>query len=383
MSDLVLVINAGSSSLKYQLIDPASGEVCAKGLVERIGEDGSDVPDHEAALRHALDDMGDRLDPAHLLAIGHRVVHGGAEFSGPTLIDSRVRDIIADLAPLAPLHNPAHLHGIDATLELFPTIPQVAVFDTAFHQTMPAPAYTYAVPLRWRVDYKIRRYGFHGTSHSFVSRRAADLLGRPVEDTALVVLHLGNGCSATAVLGGKSVDTSMGLTPLEGLVMGTRSGDVDPSLSSYLLRVANLDAAAVDRALNKESGLLALAGVNDARTVIERHREGDERARLALDVMVHRLVKYVGAYAAELGRLDAIVLTGGIGEHAAVVRAMLAERLGLFGVVLDDDANERGSGERFITTRDSATAMLVVPTNEELEIATQAASLVASQPGQS
>lgn len=383
MSDLVLVINAGSSSLKYQLIDPASGEVCAKGLVERIGEDGSDVPDHEAALRHALDDMGDRLDPAHLLAIGHRVVHGGAEFSGPTRIDSRVRDIIADLAPLAPLHNPAHLHGIDATLELFPTIPQVAVFDTAFHQTMPAPAYTYAVPLRWRVDYKIRRYGFHGTSHSFVSRRAADLLGRPVEDTALVVLHLGNGCSATAVLGGKSVDTSMGLTPLEGLVMGTRSGDVDPSLSSYLLRVANLDAAAVDRALNKESGLLALAGVNDARTVIERHREGDERARLALDVMVHRLVKYVGAYAAELGRLDAIVLTGGIGEHAAVVRAMLAERLGLFGVVLDDDANERGSGERFITTRDSATAMLVVPTNEELEIATQAASLVASQPGQS
>lgn len=383
MSDLVLVINAGSSSLKYQLIDPASGEVCAKGLVERIGEDGSDVPDHEAALRHALDDMGDRLDPAHLLAIGHRVVHGGAEFSGPTLIDSRVRDIIADLAPLAPLHNPAHLHGIDATLELFPSIPQVAVFDTAFHQTMPAPAYTYAVPLRWRVDYKIRRYGFHGTSHSFVSRRAADLLGRPVEDTALVVLHLGNGCSATAVLGGKSVDTSMGLTPLEGLVMGTRSGDVDPSLSSYLLRVANLDAAAVDRALNKESGLLALAGVNDARTVIERHREGDERARLALDVMVHRLVKYVGAYAAELGRLDAIVLTGGIGEHAAVVRAMLAERLGLFGVVLDDDANERGSGERFITTRDSATAMLVVPTNEELEIATQAASLVASQPGQS
>lgn len=383
MSDLVLVINAGSSSLKYQLIDPASGEVCAKGLVERIGEDGSDVPDHEAALRHALDDMGDRLDPAHLLAIGHRVVHGGAEFSGPTLIDSRVRDIIADLAPLAPLHNPAHLHGIDATLELFPSIPQVAVFDTAFHQTMPAPAYTYAVPLRWRVDYKIRRYGFHGTSHSFVSRRAADLLGRPVEDAALVVLHLGNGCSATAVLGGKSVDTSMGLTPLEGLVMGTRSGDVDPSLSAYLLRVANLDAAAVDLALNKESGLLALAGVNDARTVIERHGEGDEQARLALAVMVHRLVKYVGAYAAELGRLDAIVLTGGIGEHAALVRAMLAERLGLFGVALDEDANERGSGERFITTRDSVTAMLVVPTNEELEIATQAASLVASQPGQS
>lgn len=376
MSDLVLVINAGSSSLKYQLLDPVDGSIHAKGLVERIGEDGSDVPDHEAALRHALDDMGDRLDPEHLLAIGHRVVHGGAEFSGPTLIDARVRGIIEDLAPLAPLHNPAHLHGIDATLELFPGIPQVAVFDTAFHQSMPAPAYTYAVPRQWRVDYKIRRYGFHGTSHSYVSRRAADLLGRPIEETALVVLHLGNGCSATAVLGGRSVDTSMGLTPLEGLVMGTRSGDVDPSLGAYLMRVANLDAAAVDRALNKESGLLALAGVNDARTVTERYLAGDEQARLAMDVSVHRLVKYIGAYAAELGRLDAIVLTGGIGEHGSELRRMLAERLGLFGVDLDADSNENGSGERFITTPDSRTAMLVVPTNEELEIATQAAGLV-------
>lgn len=376
MSDLVLVINAGSSSLKYQLIDPTDGSVHAKGLVERIGEAGSDVPDHEAALRHALDDMGDRLDPAHLLAIGHRVVHGGAEFSGATLIDARVRDIIEELSPLAPLHNPAHLHGIDATLELFPGIPQVAVFDTAFHQTMPASAYTYAVPLRWRVDYKIRRYGFHGTSHAYVSRRAAELLGRPLEETALVVLHLGNGCSATAVSGGRSIDTSMGLTPLEGLVMGTRSGDVDPSLSSYLLRVAGLDAAAVDRMLNKESGLHALAGVNDARTVTERYLEGDEQARLALDVMVHRLVKYIGAYAAELGRLDAVVLTGGIGEHGSVVRGMLAERLGLFGVVLDGDANEHGTGERFITTPESGTAMLVIPTNEELEIATESAELV-------
>lgn len=376
MSDLVLVINAGSSSLKYQLLDPVTGQIHAKGLVERIGEAGSDVPDHEVALRHALDDMGDRLDPDHLLAIGHRVVHGGAEFSGATLIDARVRDIIEDLAPLAPLHNPAHLHGIDATLELFPGIPQVAVFDTAFHQSMPAPAYTYAVPLRWRVDYKIRRYGFHGTSHSYVSRRAADLLNRPIEETALVVLHLGNGASATAVLGGHSIDTSMGLTPLEGLVMGTRSGDIDPSVSSYLLRVANLDAAEVDRMLNTESGLLALAGVSDARTVSERYLAGDEHARLALDVMVHRLVKYVGAFAAELGRVDAIVLTGGIGERGADVRRMLAERLGLFGVVLDAEANDHGTGERFITTPASGTAMLVIPTNEELEIATQSAELV-------
>ena len=375
---LVLVVNSGSSSLKYQLIDPDTGQVRAKGLVERIGEAGSDVADHATALHRALADMGDRLDAAHLLAIGHRVVHGGARFSGPTLIDDAVRSAIAELAPLAPLHNPANLQGIEATTELFPGVAQVAVFDTAFHQTIPPAAYTYAVPREWREDLRVRRYGFHGTSHSYVSRRAAALLGQAPADTALVVLHLGNGCSATAVLGGRSVDTSMGLTPLEGLVMGTRSGDVDPSLHAYLQRLTGMDAEAVDQALNKRSGLLGLSGVNDCRTVTERAAAGDPDAELALDVMVHRLVKYTGAYAAELGRLDAVVLTGGIGEHAADVRRMLAGRLGLLGIELDPEANERGQGERRITTAASRTAMLVVPTNEELEIAVEAAQLVRS-----
>jgi acetate kinase len=322
--------------------------------------------------------MGDRLDAAHLLVIGHRVVHGGSRFSGPTLIDDTVRSAIAELAPLAPLHNPANLQGIEATTELFPGVAQVAVFDTAFHQTIPPAAYTYAVPREWREDLRVRRYGFHGTSHSYVSRRAAALLGQEPADTALVVLHLGNGCSATAVLGGRSVDTSMGLTPLEGLVMGTRSGDVDPSLHAYLQRLTGMDAEAVDQALNKRSGLLGLTGVNDCRTVTDRAAVGDPDAELALDVMVHRLVKYTGAYAAVLGRLDAVVLTGGIGEHAADVRRMLAERLGLLGIELDHDANESGRGERRITTAASRTAMLVVPTNEELEIAVEAAQLVRS-----
>jgi acetate kinase len=373
---LVLVVNSGSSSLKYQLIDPDSGQVHAKGLVERIGESGSDVADHGGALQLALTAMGARLDPEHLLAVGHRVVHGGARFSGPTLIDDSVRSAIAELAPLAPLHNPANLQGIEATVELFAGIPQVAVFDTAFHQTIPAAAYTYAVPREWRDDLRVRRYGFHGTSHAYVSRRAARLLGRPLEDTAFVVLHLGNGCSATAVLAGESVDTSMGLTPLEGLVMGTRSGDVDPSLGAYLSRLTGMDAEAVDQALNKRSGLLGLTGANDCRTVSERAAGGDPEARLALDVMVHRLVKYTGAYAAVLGRVDAVVLTGGIGEHASDVRAMLAGRLELLGVELDRAANENGGGERHITTESSRTAMLVIPTNEELEIAVQAADLV-------
>ena len=375
-TSVVLVVNAGSSSLKYQLIDPGTGQVHAKGLIERIGEDGSDVPDHGAALRLALTDMGERLDAVALLAIGHRVVHGGDRFSGPTLIDEDVCAAIRETAPLAPLHNPANLQGIEATLGLFPAVPQVAVFDTAFHQSIPEAAYTYAVPRHWREDLQVRRYGFHGTSHSYVSRRAAELLGRPLEDTALVVLHLGNGCSASAVLGGRSVDTSMGLTPLEGLVMGTRSGDVDPSLGAYLFRMTGMDAETFDRVLNKESGLLGLAGDNDCRSVTERAGAGDPAADLALRVMVHRLVKYVGGYAAVLDRLDAVVLTGGIGEHAVKVRELLAAGLGLFGVDLDDEANNLGAGERAITTAGSRTPLLVIPTNEELEIATPSAEIV-------
>lgn len=376
MSTLVLVINAGSSSLKYQLLDPATGQKHAKGLIERIGEAGSDVPTHSDALSRAIEQMGDVLAPDRLLGIGHRVVHGGSRFAAATIIDEEVREAIEAVSELAPLHNPANLQGIEATTALFPDVPQVAVFDTAFHQSLPPAAYTYAVPREWREAYQVRRYGFHGTSHSYVSRRAADLLGTPLGETALVVLHLGNGCSATAVLGGESVETSMGLTPLEGLVMGTRSGDVDPSLGAYLGRVAGMDLETVDRALNKESGLLGLTGVNDFRSLETRAASGDEDALLAIEVVLHRLVKYIGAYAAVLGRLDAVVLTGGIGENGADLRESLAHALGLFGVVLDEESNARGTGERFITTRESRTALLVVPTNEELEIAVQAAEVI-------
>ncbi len=381
---LVLVINAGSSSLKYQLLDPGSGHLHAKGIVERIGEPDSGCPDHTAALRLALEAMTHevgQLDATLLLAVGHRVVHGGARFSGPTLIDDQVRSTIADLAPLAPLHNPANLQGIEATSTLFPDVPQVAVFDTAFHATIPAAAHTYAVPAAWRTTHRVRRYGFHGTSFSYVTRRAAALLGRDLAETNLVVLHLGNGCSACAVQGGHSLDTSMGLSPLEGLVMGTRSGDVDPSLGAYLARVAGLDEAAYDRSLNRDSGLLALAGVSDFRAVTQRAAQGDDDAGLALDVVVHRLVKYVGGYAALLSRVDAIVLTGGIGEHSVVLRARLADRLGLLGVDLDIEANETGSGERAVTTPASRTPMLVVPTNEELEIARECLDVLTSSSG--
>jgi acetate kinase len=373
---LVLVVNSGSSSLKYQLIDPASGENHAKGVIERIGEPGSQVPDHGAALDRALDEMGGRLDPAALLAVGHRVVHGGSRFAAATVVDEAVRAAIADLAPLAPLHNPANLQGIEATTRIFPEVPQVAVFDTAFHHSLPAAAYTYAVPQEWREAYGVRRYGFHGTSLSYVARRAALLLEKDLAATDLVVLHLGNGCSACAVRGGRSIETSMGLSPLEGLVMGTRSGDVDPSLGAYLHRIADLDAPGYDRALNRESGLLGLAGVSDLRSVEHRLADGDPAAALAVDVMVHRLVKYVGAYAAVLGRVDGLVLTGGIGEHSPLVRARLAERLGLLGVELDPQANAGGDPERFVSAATSRTAMMVVPTNEELEIARQAAGVV-------
>ena len=367
---LVLVINAGSSSLKYQLIDVDSETTLVKGLIER-------VTDHGAALRLALDQIeleGHVL--TDLLAIGHRVVHGGSRFSDPVVITDEVRAAVDDLVPLAPLHNPASLLGIDAAIAAFPHVPQVAVFDTAFHQSIPAPAHTYAVPAQWREEFRVRRYGFHGTSIRYVTGRSAVLLGRPVADTNLVVLHLGNGCSAAAIRDGHSVDTSMGLTPLEGLVMGTRSGDVDPALGAYLGRVAGLSLAEVDTALNKASGLLGLAGVQDFREVLERRASGDAAAGLAFDVVVHRLVKYVGAYAVELGRVDGLVFTGGIGEHAAPLRAAVLDRLGLLGVVLDPAANDSGSGERVVTDAESAIPAYVIPTDEELEIARQAAEVV-------
>jgi acetate kinase len=394
----VLVLNSGSSSIKYQLIDMTTRARLAGGLVERIGEAGpgrlrhsnlgtgetveteQEFPDHTAgmaAVLTAFAEAGPALDPAALTAVGHRVVHGGERFDRPVLIDDEVVAQIKTLSPLAPLHNPANLVLIKEARRIFPEVPQVAVFDTAFHQTLPPAAYTYAVPEKWRSELGVRRYGFHGTSHQYVSRRAAELLGRPPEDVNLIVLHLGNGASATAVAGGRSVDTSMGLTPLEGLVMGTRSGDVDPALPAYLARMAGLGSQDVDAALNKESGLLALAGSNDMRDVEAAAADGDEAARLALDVYCHRLRKYIGAYYATLGRVDALVFTAGIGENAAGIRARSLVGLGHLGMTVDAERNAAPSREaRRISPDGAAVAVLVVPTDEEIEIAEQSLSVV-------
>ncbi|WP_256840309.1 acetate/propionate family kinase [Ornithinimicrobium faecis] len=390
----VLVINAGSSSLKYQLVVADSGESLATGLIERIGlddgrarhsVDGQDhvleqeIPDHAAAfdvLTAQFAEHGPDLQTAAPVAVGHRVVHGGAQFASTVLIDDEVLATLRRLVPLAPLHNPGNIAGIETALETFPDLPQVAVFDTAFHQTMPPAAYTYAVPLSWRQTFNIRAYGFHGTSHAYVSRRVADLLDRPLEETNTVVLHLGNGASACAVQGGRSVDTSMGLSPLGGLVMGTRPGDLDPGLPAHLSRVAGMTLPEFDHALNKESGLQALAGDSDFRQVMERRDAGDEAAGLAFDVVVHRLVRHLGALALVLGRLDAIAFTAGIGENSPELRAAVLERAGLLGVALDAAANESPDGETRISTADSAVAAFVVPTNEEWEIAREATRLL-------
>ena len=397
----VLVVNAGSSSLKYQLVDTTTQSALAKGSIERIGErssearhetlDGSGgkrhplkksgpIATHRDALawaRSAFREAGPDLDRLGLLAVGHRVVHGGDRFSDPVIVTEDVMTAIEELEPLAPLHNPAHLEGIRVAIETFPGVPQVVVFDTAFHHAMPAHSYTYAVPRSWREEHRVRRYGFHGTSYAYVTRRAAAVLEKPVEDTKLVVLHLGNGASAAAISGGRSIDTSMGLTPLAGLVMGTRSGDIDPGVFSFMVR-NGMTASDVDAALNRESGLKGLSGTNDFREVDQLVAENDPDGRLAFDVTAYRLRKYIGAYAVALGRLDAVVFTAGIGEHAPRLRAAVCHDLGILGVELDEEANlAAGGGERRISTEASAAAVLVIPTNEELEIATQAAALVA------
>jgi acetate kinase len=390
----VLVLNAGSSSLKYQLIDMDDRSVAASGLVERIGEDGArlehrrpgteplveggGIVDHAAALDAVLgafERTGGLTDAP--VAVGHRVVHGGARFSGPTVIDDGVLAQIRDLVPLAPLHNPANIAGIEVARQRYPDTPQVAVFDTAFHATMPPRAWRYALPRELADRLRIRRYGFHGTSHGYVARKAAEHLGRPLEALNLVTLHLGNGCSAAAVAGGRCIDTSMGLTPLGGLVMGTRSGDLDPGVVTHLHREGGLDLDEIDTILNTQSGLRGLAGSNDLREVHAKADAGDADAAEALDVFCYRIRCTVGAYAAALGGLDAVVFTAGIGENDPDVRARVCAGLSGFGVRVDETRNTARSREvRTISPADGPAAVLVVPTNEELEIAEQTLAVV-------
>ncbi len=385
-SSTVLVINAGSSSLKFALIDSDSGARVLSGLAERLGGDDArlrldgpngrsegilDGTSHRSAVGAIVQAVGGLDRALHPVGVGHRVVHGGERFADSVLITDDVIDAIEEFAALAPLHNPPGLLGIKAALHAWPDVPQVAVFDTAFHQTMPPRAYRYAVPEAWYADFGVRRYGFHGTSHRYVSARTAELLGRDRADLAVVIAHLGNGCSATAVLGGRSVDTTMGLTPLEGLVMGTRSGDIDPGIFAYLDDAHGLSAHAITTSLNKESGLLGLSGAtNDMRELWEAFDAGDERAALAVDVFVYRLAAKLAGLVVGLGRLDALAFTGGIGEHDERVRARTVEALGFLGLTLDPRLNdEHGAGAGGRIDAGSGPAVLVVPTDEELMIA--------------
>ncbi|MGN8246911.1 acetate/propionate family kinase [Cellulomonas soli] len=395
MSTLVLVINSGSSSIKYQLVDVDTHDALATGLVERIGlavgrlkHEGPNgevvleqhIADHEAGMALVLAQFaehGPTLDPATLTAVGHRVVQGGDVFDGPALVDETVIGQIADLAPLAPLHNPANLDGIRAAQAAFPQVPHVVVFDTAFHRTLPPEAYTYAIDREVAKEYRIRRYGAHGTSHKFVSRTVAEYLGKDVADLNTIVLHLGNGASATAVRGGHSVETSMGLTPLEGLVMGTRSGDIDPAALFHLARQGGYSIDQLDDLLNRRSGMLGLCGHTDMRDVHDAVAAGDEATSTALKVYYHRIKGYVGQYMAHLGHVDVIAFTAGIGENDDIVRLGALAGLEKFGIVVDPERNAgRKKQITVISPDDAPVTVLVVPTNEELEIARQAVELV-------
>ena len=374
MSDrLVLVINSGSSSLKYQLVEPDSGESRAAGIVERIGEESSPVADHDAALRRAFNELADagiELGSADLAAVGHRVVHGGKRFYRPTVLDDAVVAELRELSELAPLHNPPAVTGIEVARKLLPDVPHVAVFDTAFFHDLPPAAATYAIDRELAEQWQIRRYGFHGTSHRYVSEQAAGFLDVPLESLNQIVLHLGNGASASAIAGGHPRDTSMGLTPLEGLVMGTRSGDVDPSVVSYLCRRASMSVDEVESMLNHRSGVLGLSGERDFRRLHQLVESGDTAAQLAYDVFIHRLRKYVGAYLAVLGHTDVVSFTAGIGENDAAVRWDALVGLEELGIVVDEDRNRGPEREiRRISTDESPIVVLVVPTNEGLAIA--------------
>lgn len=365
----ILVLNCGSSSVKYRLY--AETETLATGVVDRIGEPEGGPADHEHALRAVLD----TLDLTGLTAVGHRVVHGGLRFAEPTMITEEVCASIEELIPLAPLHNPANLTGIQVARRLLPDLPQVAVFDTAFHRTLPEVAARYAIDQRTAAEYGIRRYGFHGTSHGYVARRTAELLGRPYSALNTISLHLGNGASACAIEAGRSVATSMGMSPLEGLVMGTRSGDLDPEIIFHLHRVGGLTMDQIDELLNHRSGLLGLCGTNDMRTVLSRRAAGDPAAGLAFDSYCRRIRAYVGAYYALLGRVDAITFTAGVGEHAAPVRATALAGLTALGIEVDAERNA-GTGDRVISPDSAPVAVCVVATDEEREIARQVAEVV-------
>ncbi|GAA4106516.1 acetate/propionate family kinase [Enteractinococcus coprophilus] len=380
---LILVINSGSSSLKYQLRElnddgtDAAEPIQASGLIERIGVPGAEIANHTEALDIVAKELDEVLNGRTIDATGHRVVHGGERFKAPALVDAEVIRAIDRLAPLAPLHNPPATEGLRALSTKWPEMPQVVIFDTSFHQTMPPQAWRYAVPNSWYTDYGIRRYGFHGTSHDLVTGKTAELLGVPRKDFTGIILHLGNGASATAIKHGRSVDTSMGYTPLAGLVMGTRSGDVDPSIISHLGTSHGFTAQAIDRVLNHESGLLGMTGHADMRQVLESAEAGQREAQVALEVTTYRLAKYIGGYHVAIDGAQAITFTAGIGENSAPFRARVLDRLGVLGIKYDPALNESPSDDsRLISTTDSAIAVAVVPTDEEMAIAQETFHMV-------
>ncbi|MCR5822982.1 MAG: acetate kinase [Lachnospiraceae bacterium] len=395
----VLVLNCGSSSLKYQLIDMENESVLAKGICEKIGMDGSMIshtptgregfkerkeamPDHKAAVKLVIDALLDKnwgviSDMKEIDAVGHRVLHGGKFYSASIVVNEDVKRVIRECFDLGPLHNPANLIGIEACEALMPNTPQVAVFDTAFHQTMPKKAYTYAIPYEYYDKYAIRKYGFHGTSHSFVSKRAIEFGGLDPKNSKVIVCHLGNGASLSAVVNGKCVDTSMGLTPLEGLIMGTRSGDVDPAVVQYIANKENKTVDEVLNILNKKSGVLGLSGVSsDFRDLEAAANSGNERAKDAVEAFVYRVAKYIGSYVAAMNGVDAIVFTAGLGENDGKTRSRICAYLGYLGVKLDDEMNKLRGKEMVISTPDSKVKMLVIPTNEELAIARETVALI-------
>ena len=393
----VLVINCGSSSLKYQVIDSATEGVLAKGLCERIGIDGrlvyqpaggekeiteAAMPTHKQAIQMVIDALinektGIIKSLAKIGAVGHRIVHGGEKFAASAMITDEMIQAVEACSDLAPLHNPANLIGVRACKELMPDTPMVGVFDTAFHQTMPKEAYLYGVPYAYYENYAVRKYGFHGTSHSYVSKRAAAILDKPYESLKTIVCHLGNGASVCAVKNGKSVDTSMGLSPLEGLVMGTRSGDIDPSAVEYIAKKENLDLAGVLNVLNKKSGVMGLSGVSsDFRDLEEAEKARNERAATAQQVFNYRVLKYIGAYVAAMNGVDCICFTAGVGENNGVIRKQICDSLSFLGIQIDDQENSKRGEETIVSTPDSKVKVLVIPTNEELAIARETVALV-------